>query len=313
MHYSRWRIHGNPLVTAYNQPKPTCSIKDCGGVVYGRGWCKKHYERWRMHGSTDDRPKGNYTRHYALDQHYFDVIDTEEKAYWLGFIAGDGCVRERGVLTVALAAADAAHLEYLRIALCTTRPVRHYVAKRGKRKGQRVAALSICSRRMADALMAHGIEPRKSLILQAWDGPEHLMRHYWRGLIDADGTLVAGAVRNRWQVSLVGSKPIVHAFAGWVRGLLPKTVAQPHQKLNIWLFRITGRVGSRVLAEALYGGCTIALERKAERAAAIIASGPPKRLGHPTSPETRLKLSRLARERHARFRRGLARLEPPHG
>ena len=29
---------------------------------------------------------------YKYDINYFEVIDTEEKAYWLGFIYADGCI-----------------------------------------------------------------------------------------------------------------------------------------------------------------------------------------------------------------------------
>lgn len=29
---------------------------------------------------------------WNLNEHFFDVIDTEEKAYWLGFIFADGYV-----------------------------------------------------------------------------------------------------------------------------------------------------------------------------------------------------------------------------
>lgn len=35
-------------------------------------------------------------RPYAVNQDYFATIDTEEKAYWLGFIAADGCVSRAG-------------------------------------------------------------------------------------------------------------------------------------------------------------------------------------------------------------------------
>jgi len=32
---------------------------------------------------------------YALDVSYFNEIDTQDKAYWLGFIVADGCVFNR--------------------------------------------------------------------------------------------------------------------------------------------------------------------------------------------------------------------------
>jgi hypothetical protein len=32
----------------------------------------------------------SYARKYDLDEHYFDIIDTEEQAYILGFIYADG-------------------------------------------------------------------------------------------------------------------------------------------------------------------------------------------------------------------------------
>ena len=49
-HWKRWRTHGDPLMTAWNQPKPLCSIEGCSNVAYGRGWCGKHWQRFRRHG-----------------------------------------------------------------------------------------------------------------------------------------------------------------------------------------------------------------------------------------------------------------------
>jgi hypothetical protein len=31
---------------------------------------------------------------YKFNREFFNVIDTEEKAYWLGFLAADGCIRK---------------------------------------------------------------------------------------------------------------------------------------------------------------------------------------------------------------------------
>ena len=61
---------------------------------------------------------------------YFDQIDSPDKAYWLGFIAADGCVTgfNQGYprLQIKLARKDRGHLELLRTALKARRPVRDH-------------------------------------------------------------------------------------------------------------------------------------------------------------------------------------------
>ena len=53
-----------------------------------------------------------YRRKYALNETFFEVINSEEKAYWLGFIAADGCVYRR-TLSINLNIKDKEHLEKL--------------------------------------------------------------------------------------------------------------------------------------------------------------------------------------------------------
>ena len=43
-------------------------------------------KRQGWYGLRQDAPRATY----QLNQEYFDVIDSEDKAYWLGFIAADG-------------------------------------------------------------------------------------------------------------------------------------------------------------------------------------------------------------------------------
>lgn len=53
---------------------------------------------------------------YSYDQNFFSVIDTEEKAYWCGFIMADGCVTIQEdinscELTIQLQKSDVGHLK----------------------------------------------------------------------------------------------------------------------------------------------------------------------------------------------------------
>ena len=50
-----------------------------------------------------------YNKKY--NRQFFDEINTEEKAYWLGFLQGDGYVSKDNRLQIGLAGKDSIHLE----------------------------------------------------------------------------------------------------------------------------------------------------------------------------------------------------------
>lgn len=51
--------------------------------------------------------KDNIKRKYVLNENYFEKIDTQNKAYFLGFIYADGCVNEiKHTLTITLKKED---------------------------------------------------------------------------------------------------------------------------------------------------------------------------------------------------------------
>lgn len=223
----------------------------------------------RMAGLIRSNRENSPRRLYRFDEHYFDAIDTPEKAYWLGFIAGDGAITNGG-LRISLAEKDSEHLVSLSGALQSPVPLRRYLATL-KGKQYPCATFRATSWRMVEALASHGIHPRKSLTLEPWDGPAELMPHYWRGLVDADGHIGAAP---HWGIQLVGTKSVVTAFREWALSIEPSVVATARPHKAIWRFSVGGRVNSQPVARALYLPGFIALPRKAERAAALIASGP---------------------------------------
>lgn len=206
---------------------------------------------------------------------FFDRIATPEQAYWLGFLSADGSVistrkhPEGDHLSVRLAARDKGHLVKLKEALGAHASVLDGVSK-GFGKPAPSANLNIGSRTLTDALIALGINPRKSATVEPWNGPADLMPHYWRGLFDGDGSLAIKGP-GKWTAFLCGSEPCVRGFRAWAHGICG-TNATPYFRTGCWYVSISGRHQVAKIARALYENATVSLDRKQERADAILAA-----------------------------------------
>jgi hypothetical protein len=206
---------------------------------------------------------------------FFDQVDTPGKAYWLGFISADGCIittaRHPGGdhLNVKLAIGDRGHLVKLKLALGANASVTTGVQKRDQyRNPKGYASLSVGSRRLTGALLKLGILPRKSPILEPWDGPENLMPYYWCGLFDGDGS-IAHKSGDLYTAFLCGSEACVRKFTEWAREICG-TKATPYFRNGCWYVSISGRHQVPKLFMALYGNVPWALERKKALADSII-------------------------------------------
>lgn len=271
-HYIRWRRYGDPLGTPPEHETRLCAVAGCGGKHVGLGLCNLHLLRLRKHGDTDQvRQPGEATyRRYALDEAFFDEIATEAQAYWLGFITADGNVMQSehsNTLRVALAIKDTAHLERMNADLGSDRPLAFWLGR-----PHPAVAAAFDSWRLVRGLRRLGIHPNKTGTVEPWNGPEHLMPHYWRGLFDGDGSIFRVGASSKWTVDIAGSEPCVRAFAAWAQEICRSTGApQPHRG-RTWRWRVTGAAKPQQVARALYGGATVALDRKRELAGQLIAT-----------------------------------------
>lgn len=136
------------------------------------------------------------TRRYLFDQTFFDTIDTEAKAYFLGFLWADGNNDGIGAVSLKLSANDRGVLEQLRQAIGSQRPLYdvHNVRCTDKHGIVHVCNNAVMlglssvefSRKLADI----GLTPRKTATLRMPTVvPSHLMRHFVRGLFDGDGSV----------------------------------------------------------------------------------------------------------------------------
>ena len=128
---------------------------------------------------------------YSCNEHYFDIIDTQDKAYWLGFISADGYITsDMKYFGMSLSSKDIEVLQNLKEDLEATYPIKHYVVKQGYTVGVEYDRLIMSNPTLVNGLYIHGVVPHKTNILQPPSGlPEELQRHYLRGYFDGDGSV----------------------------------------------------------------------------------------------------------------------------
>jgi hypothetical protein len=122
-----------------------------------------------------------------LREDYFENIDCEGKAYWLGFLMADGYTRignkNDKTVNLALQVGDSSRIEAFKLAIGTNKKteVNHYKYRHD------LARLSINSSKMYDDLVKHGCIPRKSLKTVFPDIKIDWYNHFVRGYFDGDG------------------------------------------------------------------------------------------------------------------------------
>ena len=217
-------------------------------------------------------PRGRSEAHrrYAVDEAFFDVINTEEKAYWLGFLTADGTIREN-VVMLALQERDIDHLYKYTSSLRSKHPI---TLKENTLAGEtyRCAQVSIGSSRLATALKRLGVAERKSFTVRPCEYvPDHLISHYWRGVFDGDGYITqkgSGSFGARqWIVGLVGNREIVSGFETFMQQCLDwKARVEPDKPgSHIFKVRYNGVALPQAVLYILYTNAIVFLERKYDR------------------------------------------------
>lgn len=133
-------------------------------------------------------------RRFFVDENYFDEIDSEEKAYWLGFIYADGYIRERKSgksLEIKLAVKDKKHLELFREHLKSTHKITECVNEvryKGGISKSEICAIAIYSSKIVESIKRQGVHSRKTFSITKPNIEEKFMNHFLRGYFDGDGS-----------------------------------------------------------------------------------------------------------------------------
>lgn len=141
-----------------------------------------------LHNEGVIRPVGTSNRKYISNFKFFDCIDNELKAYWLGALYADGCVSVKTPL-VRFSSIDKDWIENYRKDLECKCPIN---IEHHKKFNKDIYKVSIANKQIVKSLINNGCIERKSLIIKFPDLDKSLIPHFIRGYFDGDGCVHVG-------------------------------------------------------------------------------------------------------------------------
>lgn len=205
-----------------------------------------------------------YSRKYTLNEHYFDEINTPNKAYIIGLLYADGCVSKDGnMVFISLQEKDSDILTMINTEIRSNRPLRIIRYNDKNLNWSNQYQLTINSRYVVDRLIQLGVIPNKSLKVEfpKWLC-EELYFHFLRGYIDGDGCIV----KNEKRVSLIGTESFCTYISEYLYNKLGihSSISVCHNNANSPTrdLRVSGGRQAKILLDALYENADMYISRK---------------------------------------------------
>ena len=200
-------------------------------------------------------------RKYPIEEDFFDIVDSEEKAYFLGILYADGTVSGTSIM-LSLQEPDREILEKLKDLIQPTKPILWYKSKNPKR--QNTVRLTITNQKMKISLENLGIVRNKTFKIKFPDFlDESLIRHFIRGYLDGDGNINF----NGGNCSIIATLDFCETFRDLMFRVLGVNcgiiIPNKQDKLtNIRRVTVSGRNQSRTFLNWIYKDAKIYMERK---------------------------------------------------
>jgi len=207
------------------------------------------------------------SKKYTYNESFFKNINTEEKAYWIGFICADGtiiCNRKchKYSVRIELQSRDDKHLSKFVNSICGNRILRY--------ESKKSALLVISSKIMVFDLVNKGYCSPKT-VRNVFPPPyirNNLIRHYIRGYFDGDGSWYLSKAPKRklkrdLRFSLVSAnKNFCVALQKWLIRYCKVSKSKIRKNGNIFHLHYHGDRQLDRIYHKLYDGKTICLDRK---------------------------------------------------
>jgi DNA-binding transcriptional regulator WhiA len=207
-------------------------------------------------------------RKYPIKEDFFDKIDSEEKAYVLGFLYADGYNNtKKYAVALSLKEDDKIILQKINNLIQPTKPL-FYVKmfNSGYENSKNQWRLTISNKHISKRLVELGCEKAKTHNITfptEEQVPQHLQRHFIRGYFDGDG-YISNTPRSP-KLSIMGTLDFLLEIQKLIKTNRPLKHRHKERDGNVRALELSGKELIIRFRDWMYKDSTIYLERKKER------------------------------------------------
>jgi hypothetical protein len=199
---------------------------------------------------------------YVLNENYFDVIDSQVKAYLLGLLAADGCVTTKDYVTFESIDQELTHLLKQEL---------EYSGSTRVIKPQNYAPhyrINFSSRQLATALRKLGVVAGRGSSGIYYFPDSNYLAAYVLGYFDGDGCAYVNPNRSGGSICIVGS----YEFTSELAKLLGMGAVKEHQSKSVYYWTIYSRDNINKFYQLIYQYPGLGLQRKKYKIQQILGS-----------------------------------------
>lgn len=215
----------------------------------------------------EKRDNSESKKKYTVDKYYFDNINTENKAYFLGLMYADGWNDEKHTkIGIQLSEKDSGILEIFKKDINYSGPL---LFQNKNLKNTNSVRLVIGDKYLSKSAANLGLVQNKTKILKNIPNiPSDLIRHFIRGYFDGDGSVIISknkrGTKDTLTISIVG----MEEFLNKLNIILSKITNKPNRNLVsvnhsiVKYLNFKGNISAKLIYDYFYKDATTYFPRK---------------------------------------------------
>jgi hypothetical protein len=195
-----------------------------------------------------------------MEDDFFEKIDEESKAYFLGLLMADGCIYSEYQMAISLLEEDLYILESFK----KTIKSEHKISQMKTNNEKNQFRIAVSGKRFVGHLINQGCVKNKTKVLTYPTIPPTFQNHFIRGFFDGDGCIYVNKKNNQAKVTIVSASKL---FLDELKNILKnESIDSSIKNYETYLvLSVSGNNSVEKLYEYLYSSSSFFLTRKKDK------------------------------------------------